>query len=196
MAASAQHSPVNAQVVGVDGSFDAKATLAPAFRQVYESQLAIVWHLLRRLGVAERDLEDQVHETFLIIHRHLADYDPSRPLRPWVLGIAYRRASDYRQLVRHERESYGEGRDPLDTSPRADDLIEVAERRAVLMRALDTLVPDRRAVIVLHDLEGLTMPEVATIVGAPLATAYSRLRIARAELAKAVVRLNPRERIW
>ena len=40
---------------------------------------------LKRLGVQDRDLEDVVHEVFITVHRRLCDYDPTRPLRAWVI---------------------------------------------------------------------------------------------------------------
>jgi RNA polymerase sigma-70 factor (ECF subfamily) len=51
------------------------------------------------------------------------------------------------------------------------------------MKALDTLDLDRRAVFVLHELDELSMPEIAAALSIPLNTAYSRLRLARADLA-------------
>ena len=56
----------------------------------------------------------------------------------------------------------------------------------MLMRALDGLEPDRRAVFVAHDLEGLAMPQIAEAFEVPLNTAYSRLRLARENLTCAV----------
>jgi RNA polymerase sigma-70 factor (ECF subfamily) len=166
------------------------------FRAIFESELPTVWHVLRRLGVHERDLEDQVHETFLVVHRRLSEYDPSRPLRPWVLGIAYRRAADYRRLARHKREALDvlHEHEPTDASPGADERLAVSEDIALLQRALETLAPERREVIVLHDLEGMLMSDIAELVGVPVATGYSRLRVGREDLAKAVHRLRLREK--
>jgi RNA polymerase sigma-70 factor (ECF subfamily) len=56
--------------------------------------------------------------------------------------------------------------------------------------ALETLELGRRAVFILHALDECPMPEVARALGLPLNTAYSRLRLARADLALAVRRLR------
>jgi RNA polymerase sigma-70 factor (ECF subfamily) len=165
----------------------------PSFRAIFDAELATVWHVLRRLGVHSRDLEDQVHETFVIVHRKLGDYDPGRPLRPWLVGIAYRCAADYRKLTRHTRELFADVGDPVDGAPSADDQLADGERRMLLHRALATLVPEQREAVVLHDIEELAMPDIAALVGVPLATAYSRLRLGRAELGKAAHRLRLRE---
>jgi RNA polymerase sigma-70 factor (ECF subfamily) len=66
-------------------------------------------------------------------------------------------------------------------APQADD---VARREALsrLDAALDTITLGRRAVLVLHEIEEMTAPEIAQVLGIPLNTVYSRLRVARAEL--------------
>jgi len=58
------------------------------------------------------------------------------------------------------------------------------------MRALEELDLDRRAVFVMHDIDGHVMPDIAAALGVPLNTAYSRLRLARADFAAAVERVR------
>ena len=60
------------------------------------------------------------------------------------------------------------------------------------MRVLDGLELDRRAVLVMHDIEGHPVPEVAAALTIPIATAYSRLRLAREDVAAAIKRLRAR----
>ena len=60
------------------------------------------------------------------------------------------------------------------------------EQRDRVLTLLDLLDDDKRAVLVLYEIEGLTMTEVAEIVGCPLQTAYSRLHAARERLARTV----------
>ena len=56
---------------------------------------------------------------------------------------------------------------------------------------MESVELDCRAVMVMHELEGHSVPHIAEVLGIPLNTAYSRLRLARAEFAKAVARLRP-----
>jgi len=156
------------------------------FRAVYEAQFDYVFHSLRRLGVPERDLEDLIHEVFLAFHR--SDYDPARPLKPWLFGICFRIASDYRRRAQHRYEVPAEAPDALSLAPRADEEVEARERRQLVHLGLLAIELERRAVFVMHDLDGLSMPEIAQTLDAPLNTLYSRLRLARAEFAKAVRR--------
>lgn len=163
------------------------------FPTLYRSEFAYVWKTLRRLGAPVRDLEDLTHDLFVVVHRHLGEYDPRRPLRPWLFGIAVRVVSDYRRTFRNSRELLEPdpaASEAIDGAPGQEDRLAEAQARALLMRALDGLELDRRAVLVMHDLDGVAVPEISAALGIPLNTAYSRLRLARADLATAVDRLR------
>ncbi len=56
-----------------------------------------------------------------------------------------------------------------------------------LDRALETIEVGRRAVLVLHEIEEMTAPEIAKAMSLPLNTVYSRLRVAREELEVALL---------
>jgi RNA polymerase sigma-70 factor, ECF subfamily len=162
----------------------------PSFAAIYRDELPYVWKTLHRLGIPARDVEDLVHEVFLVVHRHLSRYDPARPLRPWLFGIAVRVVSTFRQASRNVREVPSEIGEQPDPAPPSDERLAAAEARALLLEALDTLDLDRRAVFVMHDLDEVAMPEIAAALDIPLNTAYSRLRLARAHLAACARRLR------
>ena len=164
----------------------------PDFRSLFEGHFSYVWGVLRRLGVRKDDVEDLAHEVFLNVYRHLSDYDPERPVRPWLFGFAYRVASHDKRLARRRREVVGADSVLPDPSARADEQLARKEDQSLLMEALDGMELDRRAVIVLHEWDGSTIPEVAAALGVPVNTAYTRLRLAREDLARAVKRLRPR----
>lgn len=170
------------------------ASAAPIdFRQLFQTECSYVFHSLRRLGVHERDLEDVAHEVFLAIHRKLHEYDPSRPLKPWIFAFAYRFASDYRKLARHRREQIrDEGPEPVDGAPDADERIDAERSRQLVLDALEALDLDKRAVFVMHEIDGTPIPAVASALGIPLNTAYSRLRLAREAFTAQVKRLRLR----
>jgi len=151
------------------------------FRAVFERELDYVWTSLRRMGVQPRDLEDVAQEVFLHVYRKLDEYDPERPLRPWLFAFAVRCASDWRRLARNRLEHLGIEHEPRSPEPEAD---QVAERRENLELALDALAavePERRAVLILHDFDHCSMKEIAAALSIPLFTGYSRLRVAREE---------------
>jgi len=160
---------------------------------VFDENFDYVWNTLRRFGVRETDLEDLVQDVFLKIHVRSADYDAARPLRPWLFGFAYRVAADYRRLARHRVESHRAPGDVPAEEPSADERIRAREERALVRQALESVDLDRRAVLILHDLDEIPVPEIAVALEIPLNTAYSRLRLARAEFAAAAKRLRKAE---
>jgi RNA polymerase sigma-70 factor (ECF subfamily) len=157
--------------------------------EVFRLEFRYVWSSLRRLGVFTADLEDLTHEVFVRVHGQLALFDPSRPLRPWLFGIALGVAANYRRLARHRVEVSREVSEFPDGSGTADELFERHKRRQLVNLALDKLPIEQRAVLVLHEMDGFAMPEVALALGINLNTAYSRLRIGRSAFKAAIQRL-------
>ncbi len=158
------------------------------FPSMYRSEFPYVWKTLRRLGVPPQDLEDLAHDLFVVVHRHRQDYDPARPLRPWLFGIAVRMVADFRRSARNVREVLADSLEPVDAGPTPHERLEGKEARAMLLKALDGLDLDRRAVFVMHELDETPMPEIARALDIPLNTAYSRLRLARADVAAMIER--------
>jgi RNA polymerase sigma-70 factor (ECF subfamily) len=160
------------------------------FRAHYDAEFNHVWHSLRRFGVHERDLEDLCHETFIVFYRTLNEFDARRPVRPWLSGIAFRVASDYRRRAQHRREVPSEQPAVASAEPPADERLAERDKQRLVLAALDMLDDARRAVLVMHDFDDQAMPEIAAALKLPLNTAYSRLRLARADFAEAVRRLQ------
>jgi RNA polymerase sigma-70 factor (ECF subfamily) len=156
----------------------------------FAAEVDVVYRALRRFGVGARDAEDLVQEVFLVMCRRWADYDPRRALRPWLLGIAFRVARDHRK--RPSRELAGGFGDREDASADPDRRMAAGRARALVREALGALSEKQRAVIILHDLDGVAMSEIAGALSAPLTTLYSRLHTARRSFARAVRRLDRR----
>jgi RNA polymerase sigma-70 factor (ECF subfamily) len=95
----------------------------PDFRVIFEDHFDYVWNSLRHFGVRSVDLEDLAHEVFLRVHERLAEYDPSRPLRPWLFAFAFRVASAHKRLARHHAEITGATLDASDPGPRVDEML-------------------------------------------------------------------------
>ncbi len=149
-------------------------------------------HTLRRLGVAPADLEDVAHDVFVAVHRQLPQYDPVRPLRPWLFAFAYRMAKDHRALARHRHESPAPIEQAADPAATADERLDAKRLRELLLRVLAELDFDKRSIVVMHDVEGMPVPAIAALLGVPVNTAYSRLRLARAEFERHLERLGGR----
>lgn len=159
--------------------------------QAFQREFDYLCRTLRRLGVPNEDLEDEAHEVFLVLDRKWQDYDRSRPLRPYLFGIAFRVIANRKRRRARERPLGAE--DVVDESPTADDQLEAARARELVLRALDRVPIVRRAVLVMHDIDEVPMREVAEALSLPLFTGYSRLRKARIEFAAAVSALKKGE---
>lgn len=186
-------------MVALPPGMNMEATLAQpmvdsgqAFSALFEAEHGYVLHSLRRLGVRERDLEDLTHDAFLVVHRKLDTFDATRPARPWLFAICARVASDYRRRARVRYEQVTDAPDARDPMPTADVTLERRQQQALVIDALESVDDDRRALFVMVDIDELPVVEAARALEIPLNTAYSRLRLARAEFAAAVTRLRAR----
>jgi RNA polymerase sigma-70 factor (ECF subfamily) len=187
---SAQIATVGTAVIAPVGtSVVAQPLPAHFFQQLFQAQHAYVFHSLRRLGVAERDLEDLTHDVFMVVHRKLGEYDPARPIKPWLLGIAARVASDYRKLARH-RDQVLAAPEVADARPSADVQMQANDAQALVIAALAAVDDSRRALLVMVDIDDMAVTDAAEVMSIPLNTAYSRLRLARKEFSAAVLRLR------
>ncbi len=113
----------------------------------------------------------------------------------FVYGVAYRTLLGQDRWFRrwHRRFSFADDAPSCEPEPLGETSEQAtirARRAACLHRALGELAPSKRAVIVLHDLEGMTMSDIATIVAANERTVRSRLRDGRKKLA-AILAADP-----
>lgn len=169
----------------------------PSFDALYAAEFGWVHRTLRRLGARERDIEDLAHDVFVVVYRALPKFEAGRPLKPWLFGIAFRVVSDYRRRSRFAREQLSEDEPvaPIDSDGAAagdpERAASQAQDRALVLRALATLPLDQRAVFVAHEIDGTSIPELQESLGLSINTLYSRLRLARAKFASAVLALRP-----
>ena len=169
---------------------------ARAFRQLYERQVDFVWRNLRRLGVDEADAEDRTQEVFVVAHRRFDEFeDRGHGPRAWLFQIVLRVASDARRHRRRHPEDPDGGTAMGRASVAPGQAEELLRREALskLDAALATIDMGRRAVLVMHEIEEMTAPEIAQALGIPLNTVYSRLRVARQELEAALARFEEQE---
>lgn len=171
-----------------------KATATPEdqalLRELYDAHVRDVWFTLRRLGVPTRDLEDASHEVFLVAFRRLPDYDRDRPGKPWLCGIAWRVAAAWRRRASARLVHLGIEREVALDAPGAEEQLVAQDAARLVHDALAGLPEAQRDVFVLHELDGLSMPEIAELTAVPLNTLYSRLRLGRARFVAEVHRLR------
>lgn len=165
-----------------DAKSDLDAERRSRFEEIFRTHFDFVWSALRGLGVAPAALDDAVQDVFLVVHRRLSEFEGRSAVKTWVFGIALRVAHDHRRKASRLRE---EGQIPetvADARPSPLDDAARAEATQVLAGFLERLDEDKRDVLVLADLQQLSAPEIAEIVGANVNTVSSRLRAARLQL--------------
>jgi RNA polymerase sigma-70 factor (ECF subfamily) len=161
----------------------------PAFvRETY----APVWRTLRRFGLSAADADDATQQVFVVVARRFADIELGRE-RAFLFKTAMNVASKARRSRRRRPEDADPdcGESP-DVGPLADDLVERRQARELLDRLLAQMDENLTAVLVLFEIEGLTMAEIAEALDVPPGTVASRLRRARAELEAQVLRVRAR----
>ena len=165
---------------------------APAharLRSMVDAHLDSVWRALRRLGVPEAQVDDATQQVFMVASRRLAEIEVGRE-RPYLLGVALRVSSEARRASQRRREvpmaDGPEGMTAQACSP--DQLLDEKRALQALQAVLDELPPDLRETFVLFELEELSAPEVASVVGVPVGTVASRVRRARVAVREALTR--------
>jgi RNA polymerase sigma-70 factor, ECF subfamily len=168
-------------------------------RRLYDSHFSFVWRNLRRLGLPDPLLEDAAQDVFLVVHRRWESYDAKwSSVETWLFGILLRVARNHRRSLRRRgaviTRSSGDGPEmfpSVDDGPA--DLVARREAAALLDRLLDTLDDDKRAILVLVDVEQLTVPQAAEALAINLNTAYWRLRAARKMFERSLARVKATE---
>ncbi len=157
------------------------------FEEVFEAEFSYVCRTLRRLGAGDKDLDDLAQDVFIAVYRRFGDYDSNRPIRPWLFSFILRIMANYRRLAKHRHEVLEPAREPACPSEHA-----AAEARDLVHKALSKLDFDRRVVLVMHDIDGFSVPEISDALSVNVNTIYSRLRLARKDFESAVRRLGLR----
>ena len=160
------------------------------FDDLFQQHFAFVWRCLRVLGVREADIDDVTQEVFMVAHRRLADFQPDQAARPWLYGILRNVVANHRRAVRRLRAREERlQHEPPPPSPQSPlEQLEARQAVALVTRPLQKLTSAKREVFLLVELEQLPVPEVATALEIPVNTAYSRLRLARADFQAALLK--------
>jgi RNA polymerase sigma-70 factor, ECF subfamily len=158
-----------------------------SFERVYDEFFDFVYRCARRLGVPPSAADDVVQEVFVVLHRRLPDYDGASPLQSWVYGILANTVRDYRRSFRRKQAPLrsAESADELGPAPSTGSPERHAQLKqdvSLLMQLLDELPEEQRELLVLAELEQLSIPEICACLGGNSNTVYSRLRVARESL--------------
>lgn len=124
--------------------------------------------------------EDAAQESFIRAWQRLPNYRPRSPFRNWLYRIATNVALD---VLRRERKTVNVDDVALVTHASGPEgAVEKKERGEMVRRAVLSLPPASRAVLVLREYEGLAYREIAAALDIPIGTVMSRLNYARTRL--------------
>ncbi|MDX2018911.1 MAG: sigma-70 family RNA polymerase sigma factor [Deltaproteobacteria bacterium] len=151
---------------------------------IYDSHAHFVWLTLQRMGIWASDLEDACQDVFIVVHRRLHTYDRAAKLTAWLFGICLKVAAAYRRRAHRRQEQLTSEEPPAvaheGQSPEARAAANQFRQR--MQTWLDRLDLEHRAVFVMFEIDGLPCDEIASQLGIPVGTVYSRLHHARRDL--------------
>lgn len=170
------------------------AWVPPSWDEIVRTHSARVYRLAYRLTGNQHDAEDLTQEVFVRVFRSLSSYTPGT-FEGWIHRITTNLFLDQarrKQRIRfdalpedaHERLS---GKEPSPAQAYDDTHLD-----ADVQAALDGLVPEFRAAVVLCDVEGLSYEEISATLGVKLGTVRSRIHRGRAQLRAALAHRQPR----
>ncbi len=151
---------------------------------LYDRHHESIRRFVLRASDGSQDTEDIVHDVFLTASRVAGTYDDRSGSRPFLLGIAA-------NLVRSCRQKQARWRTALSSLEGAlthvfrrtpEDGASATQQLRILDAGLARLSEEKRLVLVMIEMEDLSGEEVAKALGIPVATVWTRLHYARAEL--------------
>ncbi len=161
-----------------------------AFHEIFRDYKEVVARIVHRVMGPSHEIEDVVQDVFIHVFRSIGSFRGDAKFTTWL----YRLTANVTKMHLRKKRSrprfadvpVPEGREsrPVETP---DAVAERNERVVALYRLVDKLSEKKRAVLVLHDFEGLPAKEIAEIVEAPVLTVRTRLFYARKELYAALM---------
>ena len=171
-----------------------------AFRELLELHRDRVFNITYRMLGNRSEAEDVSQEVFITVFKTIDSFREESKFSTWLYRVAVNHTKNRIKYLarRHERD-----RDELDETssqttgavngapvrtPQPDKALASAQMEALLQEAIDSLDEDQRAVVILRDVEDLSIEEICEITGLPDGTVKSRLHRARLVLRKKMQR--------
>jgi RNA polymerase sigma-70 factor (ECF subfamily) len=164
------------------------------FQTIYRENYPAIWRFVLHLGIRKSDVPDVTHNVFLIAYRKLPEFEHRSSMRTWLCGIALRVARDVKKSAAFRLE-VSENELSASETASAQGSVEALDhdgQLALARRLPEALPAEQREVFVLHELEQMTGPEIATLMSTSIGTVRSRLRRAREAFQKRLAELRQR----
>jgi RNA polymerase sigma-70 factor (ECF subfamily) len=171
-----------------------------AFRELLEGHRDRVYNITYRMLGNRAEAEDVAQEVFITVFKTIDSFREESKFSTWLYRVAVNHCKNRIKYLarRHDRD-----RDELDETshsangaimnvqlrtPQPDRALEGVQMEGILQKAIESLDDDHRIVVVLRDIEDLTIEEICEITGLPDGTVKSRLHRARLALRKKLQR--------
>ena len=152
---------------------------------------AVTWHYMRN----SEEARDLAQEVFIRIYRGLKSFHGSRAFVPWMLSLTRNACIDRLRELKARPPAHDvlveETHELSDRAATPEELSDRASRRRLVYRALDDMNDKSREIILLKEIQGLELEEIARMLRIPVGTAKSRSYRARIELAAKIRILDP-----
>ena len=155
---------------------------AAAWRTLYDRHFARVARLVRALGVVDGEADEICQEVFLIVYRHLRSFRGEARLATWIHRLATREAIRHAKRRRVKRALLDLLKRTEQPALPRDWAENEAARRQYLNQLLGRLPPERRLALVLFEIEGRPVEEIAETCGCAVNTVWTRIHRARNQL--------------
>ncbi|VAX15894.1 RNA polymerase sigma factor RpoE [hydrothermal vent metagenome] len=158
-----------------------------AFKELFEKHQTFVWNVSYRMTYDFDDAEDIAQEVFIKVWKNISKFRGSSRFSTWVYRITVNSALNRLNKTGRNNSIFDEGamahidtRKFMSQNPEAS-LTQIEDER-VLAGLLAKLDNERRMVIILREIEGLSYEEIAETTGAPIGTVRSRIARGRKDL--------------
>ena len=159
-----------------------------AWRYLIRGYAALVYRIAIRMLRNKQDAEDASQEVFMRVTRSIKSHDPTRPLAPWLTKITYnvclKRISKSSQKAKKEVALYTEDLPEREYENSPEIHLTRKQTASHVLRALDRLSVQDRALVAMRYSEGFTDSEIAESTNMPVGTVKTRLHRARGKLRK------------
>jgi RNA polymerase sigma-70 factor (ECF subfamily) len=151
-----------------------------AFKRIVEEYQDRIFNLCVFMLHSREDAQEAAQDTFIKAYRSLEKFTPQASLYTWLYRISINTCIDYTRKYRarfiNDEDVIAEIASP---EPSPEKVSQSREVTAVIRKALESLAPDFRAIIVLKELEGLSYEEISEVLQISMGTVKSRISRAR-----------------
>lgn len=163
------------------------------FERIIAPHMDALERMALRLTGNQTDADDLVQDVLTSLYARRRSLEKIEELQPWLLRVLYRRFSERSRRESSQSGATGGTEPAEETDAEGETPDAVFERMLTaerIQRALDRLSETHRHLILMHDVEGYSLPEIATIMDVPEGTLKSRLHRARGGLRRELLNLE------